>query len=256
MKKFVILAICIALLSILYISKKQLTCHPELPDSLTLNQYLVNSHPVTIAHQQLLPNDDGIELEIPRIFIDGRCPTYRVKFDGESGDQGVSLHQAYSQDTDQDDQDELVTEWLLNWGGSGGYKAIIVWEVGDQLTPAFGLPPAPATRNVIVSIANDTQIFSAPATDMYAFTYIDSDTQKLFFALPQYDWTIPHFDPQAWELSIFKLENSRYVVDEAWNHGEPLLTIDRLSIDDPELKTKILPLFYNKKAQYPGRKAE
>lgn len=245
-KLYVIIAIILGISTFAYYRSSSSCNSTQLPSSLTKNVNIINQKQVIIAHHALAPNDDGVETLKPQIFIDGSCQTNTIQFNGESGDQGVSLHKAFIQNVDTDDQDELVTEWILNWGGSGGYKALIVWDVGDQITPVLGLPTMPASRNVLVMDVDGNQVFSAPATDMYAFTHIDPTTKRLYFAAPKYDQSVPHFDPQPWEISVYKLNgNNTYEFDANWNNGTPLHITDRYSIDDPDIKSNLLKYYLN-----------
>lgn len=188
---------------------------------------------------------DSSPLKHPLLWVQGKNELYEIVFSGENGETGVANEKFYTADIDNDGNDELITEWDLWWGGSGGFKGLIVWRYDNELKPFMGYPQEfKGGRSIQVKNREGKVIAEYPVDNMNNMTKLDA-YGRFYFGSFIYD--LPdesHLGPHYWILSVYRENNGNLKKDISWNNGNELTTKGKYTLDNPdELFVSLLPEF-------------
>ncbi|MSU25990.1 MAG: hypothetical protein EXS44_01885 [Candidatus Levybacteria bacterium] len=117
-------------------------------------------------------------------------------------------------------KDYFIGVWEINWGGSSGFKGIIIFSNKDgQIKPVAGYPfsedPKPSI-NIVDKLKNTTQSFPIVGdTDFTEVTDLNNDGKiDLLFADWKWDFDKgeSHYTPRPWNLQVFELFDEKFIV--------------------------------------------
>lgn len=179
------------------------------------------------------------------VFAEGKGSQF-YKVDLEPG--FVANSQCQLIDIDGDGNDEILTEWQANAGGSGTNQGLVIWEVdkNQNIVPLTGYPESWESKNRISTIdIKNKETMTFPVTSAYFLTDIitsDQDLTKLYFA--KYIWAEneTHFGPHFWNLEVYQFKNGSFIRDKSWNNGETYRTREKLPVEE-NIYSKIRQLF-------------
>jgi hypothetical protein len=156
----------------------------------------------------------------------------------------VRPQQIEFKDIDGDNVKELITEWDIYWGGSGGLIGLAVFkQEGNTFIPVTGYPSEiiyPGTdSSLLVTEKKSNNKLELPVigTSQYE-KFVDLNTDgKVDFLYASYDW-LPeeegHFGPHHWDLRAFEFKDNKYQIASWWNEGKEFKTKEKIGFEDLE----------------------
>lgn len=215
------------------------------------NEYKTESIPletkqIVIAQNKVSLDTESIADKPPLIWVQGTNQIYEIIFSGENGYTGIWGNEFKAIDLDGDNKKELITEWNLNWAGSGGYKGLIVWKYENgSIKPIAGYPDDfVSDRKIQVKNIAGKVIAEYPVTDMNYLTKVIHGG-KLYFGWFVYDiQNESHMGPHFWKLSIYKYQQGKFAIDKSWNKGGELTSKEKYPLaNDDELYQNLYSYF-------------
>lgn len=198
-------------------------------------------------------------LPVVAVFRDNLTnPDEIYEIDSHSPDQVkgfLRMEKWVNVNIDDDPEDEIISEWELDWGGSGGLKSLVVFDVnGDKITPVLGYPMDLKVRDdqIIVKGLKDKGDYRFPVVVSDSFTeYSDINGDgKAELLYGNYYWDLKdplesHFSPHPWDLSVYEFTDKGLTVSPRWNAGRVYRTNEKIGFEETD-REKIIRLFREK----------
>lgn len=215
------------------------------------NDYRTESVPLDDKQVFIVQQKTALDLESPAkkpplVWLQDTNDIYEIIFTGEYGDTGIWENEFKTIDIDGDKKEELITEWNLNWGGSGGFKGLVVWKYENgSITPIIGYPEDfESDRKIQVKTLDGKVLAEYPVTNLNYMARVNPGG-KFYFGSFIYDiQNESHTGPHFWKLKAYKYQKDKFVIDESWNNGEEITTNEKYALsDDLTLFMDLYPYF-------------
>lgn len=163
---------------------------------------------------------------------------YEISFNSEENHNNysgniISPKRVEFIDLDGDLSKELLTEWTMSEGGSGGLVGMIAFKKeGDDLFPSLAYPTKVATpiekASMRLTEKVENKILEGPIIGRSEFTKLTdlNGDKKPEFLYGNYEWLVgeAHFGEHYWNLQVFELKDGKYQNANWWNGGKTLKT--------------------------------
>lgn len=144
---------------------------------------------------------------------------------------------------DQDQETEVIVEWLIPTGVSDGTRSISVFDlVNNALVPLSFLPKFNEDGDglVLTDTKMGKQYHNTFTQYSYRTEYVDLNKDKRYeLLLYTYDWMPDesHYDLHFWNLYVYELVNGQPQMATWWNGGKRYETEEKLGFEKKDRDT-------------------
>lgn len=143
----------------------------------------------------------------------------------------------------------FLTEWVVWWGGSSGYKGMAMFQKeGDKLLPVngyFGETSPESNLSLTDKLTGETYSFPV-ITDSYFTSYDDLNKDgKTDLLYGKWKWDLQkesHYEARPWYLQVYELNINRFEVAQWWNNGAEYKTGENIGYEKKD-KLRLLEIF-------------